>query len=455
MQVRALLGRARPRQVVDARVLAALCAVERDADPVQQAVDLEAREHDADRAGQATRIGDDLVRGHRHVVAAGRGRVAQARDHGLLLGDPSHGAPQEVRRERLAARAVDAQHDRAHRGTFAQRAQHADEATRLTGARADRAEQRHDGDLGNTSEERLPDEATPRDAQIARERDQARLARLGAALGRAVLLERCELARQLVAVDEPVDDARGRGLRREVGTRVDPRARARGTARAARLESRDQRLVQIVDDGLERLARGVRERVALEHLTRGLVGTRGVDVRAHAQAIEHPAQEHALGAHTQELEPALGREPETVGESTEPRARVPRRRRPHDHALARAAQPRERTRERRGAREAELPVAEPHDDAAHLWIFRGARQADVEIEQRLRRPLAPHERGQRRRGFRDAVLERERDPVAGHAQRERQRHRVAQPDAGVAREPQQRGGRARGHQRIFRRFRDR
>ena len=77
---------------------------------------------DADRSGQRRRLRDDHLPGHRDVVPARRGQIRHRHDQRpirpLVLRDDEL-TPDRVGGRRRSARAVDAQHDGAHRSVAA------------------------------------------------------------------------------------------------------------------------------------------------------------------------------------------------------------------------------------------------------------------------------------------------------------------------------------------------
>ena len=123
------------------------------ADLRQRVRDVHEQAEDADRTGDRGRLGENLVAVHRDPVAARRGDIAHRHDDRLVRGlGQLDFAPDQFRRERIAARRVHAQHDRAHAVVLARAADQfggrfaADRAGRLVAAE-DLALGHDDGDL--------------------------------------------------------------------------------------------------------------------------------------------------------------------------------------------------------------------------------------------------------------------------------------------------------------------
>ena len=107
---------------------------------------------DADRAGQAAGVGEDLAAADGNVVPAGGGDASEAGDDGLLLVEASDGAPDRLAGHGAAAGAVDPQHDGLDAGVFAQLVQDLDDGASADAAsvvsgldRADEGDDRHAG----------------------------------------------------------------------------------------------------------------------------------------------------------------------------------------------------------------------------------------------------------------------------------------------------------------------
>ena len=105
------------------------------AEPFEGRAERELASDDADRSHDAGGLGDDAVGGRREVVPAARRHVADRDDDGLLGAKLHQRAPEEIRRERRAARGIDAQDDRLRAGVVGQRADGAAERA-LADARA-------------------------------------------------------------------------------------------------------------------------------------------------------------------------------------------------------------------------------------------------------------------------------------------------------------------------------
>ena len=101
------------RRAEEVGALAALDRRQVQAEFVEQRRGIEMADEDADRSRDRRRLGPDLVRARRHVVAARGGHVAQARYHRLLLllPRPHQLSPDQVGCRSVAARGIDANHD--------------------------------------------------------------------------------------------------------------------------------------------------------------------------------------------------------------------------------------------------------------------------------------------------------------------------------------------------------
>ncbi len=99
------------------RVGAALHGITGDAELVQQLADDELAGEDADRPGQRGRLGDDLVGRRGDVIPPRSGDIAHRHDDRLpMFARPRDLAPDRLGGDGRAARAVDAEEDRAHLG---------------------------------------------------------------------------------------------------------------------------------------------------------------------------------------------------------------------------------------------------------------------------------------------------------------------------------------------------
>src|SRR5262245_40233281 len=113
----ARLGRERLRREQQIGARAARDRLDPDAELLEQAGDHGPDHEHADRAGERLGLTHDRVGRARHVVAARRRQVGHRRHHRLpLLLDLADGLPDQIRGERRAAGAVEAEHDRLHLG---------------------------------------------------------------------------------------------------------------------------------------------------------------------------------------------------------------------------------------------------------------------------------------------------------------------------------------------------
>ena len=272
-----------------------------DADPElpQQAAHVHLAAVDPDRAGDRGGPRDDAVRAHRDVVAA-RGRVVrEARDHRLLGATALHLTPDVVACPGVPARAVDAQHDRADRVALARLVQRLDQglgAQEPFSVRADVTLAGYDraarDDQSNVSAVR------PRDAvRVAPER-HGREAR-----SPAPRRQRVEVGLVERRVDQPARPRLARLERSLVELPLDEGRRPAARGRQAV----HQQAVVVVEQRLERLARGRRHVPARVGLDRRLVAAHVHEIGRDTDLVEGAAQEQHRGAQAVELERGRGR----------------------------------------------------------------------------------------------------------------------------------------------------
>jgi hypothetical protein len=243
-----------------------------------------------------------------------------------------------------------------------------------------------------------------------------------------------EARRDLVGIEQRVDDAGRVRLAAEVGTAVDPAHRRLGASRPSR-ERRDERPVEVLCDRVERLARRVAHRLALQHLARRLVAA-GLDhQRLDREALEHAAQEGRLEPHPDQVEPTLRREPEGVGQRAQPGAGVARVLGVHDDALAARPHALERAAERLHLGPAERRAAHANQHAAHREVGLHALEA-LEHGGQVGRQRGERREPARGRGHLDqAAVEPDQHPVARHARGEGSERQIAQQPAQIRDEP--------------------
>ena len=274
-----------------------------DAQLLKRSGDHELSGHDADRPGDRARLRHDRMRRHGDVVAAGCRHVAHGHDQGLDVAREHQFAPDHFGRNGGPARAVDADHDGAHRSVRARRSDPVHERVRAeqgAARRLHRARAAHDLAGG------------------VEQRDLRRAERGGLAVQAVVLASDPVRARHgrrivnLVFIREGVDETRGDGVGAQVRPAVE-RLSDVGLGFPASLGDRAHEFV--VDVAIERCVHlPVRRRHGLlrEGIGGGLVVADMEQIGHDAQFVERPAEEQLVGCHARHVKRAARQEENAV-----------------------------------------------------------------------------------------------------------------------------------------------
>ena len=285
--------------------LAALERIDRNAEPLDQAGEIELAEEDADRSGDRHRLGEDRVATRRDEVAPRGCEVAHRAHDRFDLAGREHFARDQLGGERTAAGRVDAHDDRTDRRIFARGGDRLDD--RLTASER-LADQRHGLGLavGDVAVDIDQCDRRPLPAFRARGRghvdgiDAAEVGhdQLGHLVGRGHGVDELGILRELARGVRAVVDDRLQLGRREV-------ARRRHGAHPLLPQRVEQLLVHPRRD---------RRRASLgELLGRALVLADLLELRQHADLIEGAAEVERLSRHADEAQPASGVDVDLVG----------------------------------------------------------------------------------------------------------------------------------------------